>query len=286
MSEQQQVRAIERRTERGSAPGERGEGDERGSEVEFGESAETEAAMKRRRRTLAALVEREGASKAIHCVRESSRESGNECWRPRAPKCLFQAAFPGLPPLFHLIHRIYPYQASATRPATPASAAPAAFHDPAPSETAPLSDFESTAEFPLDELFDELASLSVDGTWPSAKLDPQYDEMAPKTDDSVEDDVPFDKADPSLVTSPWAQSVQTDEDGMDWSVLALREVRVEREICWPVADWTFWRSEVMQKVLFELYWRQMPSLTALKLATTARAVVCERDEVSQHIVSS
>lgn len=134
-----------------------------------------------------------------------------------APKCLFQPTGRLVLPLSSLLYRVYSLQASAARPAKPTRAANATFQAPAPSETAaPLSGFESTAELPLDELLDELlASLSVVGTCPSAKLDPQDDEMAPKTDDSVDDDVPFDKAEPSLVTSPCAQSVQTDDDGID-----------------------------------------------------------------------
>lgn len=63
-------------------------------------------------------------------------------------------------------------------------------------------------------------------------------------------------------------------------MLALREVTLESVISWPVADWTLLRRSVTQNVLFELYCKQTPSLTALKLATTARAVVCERENQS------
>ena len=132
-------------------------------------------------------------------------------------------------------------------PATPTRAAPAAFQMPAPTGGAPLSELLSTPLLVVVVLFEPVDSDRVDGTWPSANDWPQTDVTSPVSDDAVEDDdVPLLRAASSLVTRPWAQSVQKEAAGSDSRVEASSDVRVETVSDWPVALSTDLRRSVTQ----------------------------------------
>lgn len=145
-------------------------------------------------------------------------------------------------------------QASRATPATPRRAAPAAFHTPAPTAGAPLSELLSTPLLVVVVVFEPVDSDRVDGTWPSANDSPQTDVTSPVSDDALDDDeVPLLRAASSLVTRPCAQSVQKVAAGSDSRVEALSDVRVETVSDWPVALSTDLRRSVTQNVLLAVY---------------------------------